>query len=285
MAERDTDHPLMQAWINTRICQSFSRDEIRHIVAPVYMGLIKELDDQLGRLFQYLRDNGRLSDTMIVFCSDHGDNMGDHWLGEKDLFHDCSARIPLIIYDPRQAADATRGTKTDALVEGIDLTPTFIEYFGGQSKPQIIEGQSLTPLLHNETGKIRDYCVSEYDYATRDARRAVGVDQNDARLTMIFDGRYKYIYVETMRPLLFDLETDPNELTDLATDPDHHGEVQRLQEIHFTWTRQHHNRVTVSAAKVEAMTDAREPPGIYIAYANKQELEDDGLTLPDHAKH
>ena len=75
------------------------------IVAPVYMGLIKELDDQMGRLFKYLKESGRLDDTMVVFCSDHGDNMGDHWMGEKDLFYDCSARIPLIVYDPRKEAD------------------------------------------------------------------------------------------------------------------------------------------------------------------------------------
>ena len=84
------------------------------------MGLIKQLDDEMGRLFDYMEQAGRLQDTMIVFCSDHGDNMGDHWLGEKDLFYDCSARIPLIIYDPRKSADGTRGTVCDKLVEGID---------------------------------------------------------------------------------------------------------------------------------------------------------------------
>ncbi|MEM7259840.1 MAG: sulfatase-like hydrolase/transferase, partial [Pseudomonadota bacterium] len=200
-AERHTDHPLMKCWIDTRICQSFSRDDIRNTVAPVYMGLIKELDDQLGRLFQYLRDSGTIDNTMVVFCSDHGDNMGDHWLGEKDLFHDCSARVPLIIYDPRNAAAGTRGTCQEALVEGIDLTPTFIDYFGGQHKPHMLEGRSLTHWLHGQTTPTwRNYCISEYDYSTRDARRAVGVDQSDARLTMVFDGRFKYVYVETMRP-------------------------------------------------------------------------------------
>ncbi|MGX9354701.1 sulfatase-like hydrolase/transferase [Roseobacteraceae bacterium S113] len=123
--EAQHSHPLLQAWAKTRICESFSRDEVRNTVAPVYMGLIKELDDNLGRLFDYLETSGQMESTMVVFCSDHGDNMGDHWLGEKDLFFDCSARIPLIVYDPREAADATRGTASDALVEAIDLAPTF----------------------------------------------------------------------------------------------------------------------------------------------------------------
>ncbi|MEM7475680.1 MAG: sulfatase-like hydrolase/transferase, partial [Planctomycetota bacterium] len=141
--ERQSDHPLMWAWMDMRVSQSFSRDDVRDLVAPVYMGLIRELDDQMGRLFDYLEKSGRMDDTMIVFCSDHGDNMGDHWMGEKDLFYDCSARIPLIVFDPRSAADETRGAMSEALIEGIDLAPTFVDFFGGPAKPHILEGRSL----------------------------------------------------------------------------------------------------------------------------------------------
>lgn len=278
-------HPLMQTWANTRICRSFARDNVRDVVAPVYMGLIKELDDNLGRLFDYLEDSGRMKDTMVVFCSDHGDNMGDHGLGEKDLFHDCSARIPLIIYDPREQADATRGTVSDALVEGIDLAPTFLEFFGGQAKPHVMEGQSLQPLLHGEKADWRDHCISEYDYATRDARRDVGVDQNDARLVMVFDGRWKYVHVETMRPMLFDLENDPDELFDLGEDPAHADQISRLREAHFAWARQHHTRITLDAKTIESMTDDREPPGVFIAYWDEDELTSDGLQMPAHIRN
>ena len=277
-------HPLIQTWANTRICKSFSRDKVRDTVGPVYMGLIKELDDQMGRLFAYLEDSGRMEDTMIVFCSDHGDNMGDHWLGEKDLFFDCSARIPLLIYDPRREADATRGASTDKLIEGIDLLPTFVEAMGGTAKPHMMEGRSLLPLLHGQDTPWRDHCISEYDYATRDARRAIGVDQTDARLVMVFDGRWKYIHVETMRPMLFDLETDPDELHDLGDDPTYADQIARLRELHFDWARQHHARITRSAPIVEAMTDDREPPGIFIAYWDRDELEADGLSMPDHLR-
>ncbi|MEM9351207.1 MAG: alkaline phosphatase family protein [Pseudomonadota bacterium] len=275
-------HPLMQAWENTRICKSFARDLVRDTVAPAYMGLIKELDDNLGRLFDYLQESGRMADTMVVFCSDHGDNMGDHWLGEKDLFYDCSARIPLIVYDPRSAADGTRGTHTDELIEGIDLAPTFQDFFGGPTKPHIYEGRSLGPLLHDTDTVWRDHCISEYDYATRDARRPVGVSQEDARLVMVFDGRWKYIHVETMRPLLFDLENDPEELHDLGDDPKYAAEIERLSALHFAWARGHHNRITRAPEIVEKMTDGREPEGIYIAYWDREELERDGLTMPPH---
>jgi len=283
-AEKQSDHPLMQAWMNMRISQSFSREQVRNTVGPVYMGLIKELDDQLGRLFDYLKESGRIDDTMIVFCSDHGDNMGDHWMGEKDLFHDSSARVPLIVYDPRAEADATRGRATDKLIEGIDLTPTFMEYYGGDTKPHLVEGRSLQPLLHNKPVEWRDYCVSEYDYSTRDARIEVGVDQNDARLAMIFDGRYKYIHVEKMRPMLFDLKTDPEEVIDLASDPIYADQLSRLRDLHYEWSRQHHNRITRSAEIIEKMTAGKEPPGIFIGYANEAELSKNGKQLPAHLR-
>ncbi|MDA9100169.1 alkaline phosphatase family protein [Planktomarina sp.] len=281
-SELATDHPLMQAWTGMRVCQSFSRDKVREVVGPAYMGLIKELDDQLGRLFGYLRESGRMDDTMIVFCSDHGDNLGDHWLGEKDLFYDCSARIPLIVYDPRSDADSTRGMVTDKLVEGIDLLPTFIDAFGGNAIPHILEGRSLKPLLHGIECEWRSFCVSEYDYSTRDARRAVGVDQMDARLVMIFDGRWKLTHVENMRPMLFDLDIDPNELNDLGNNPDFKGQISRLRELHFEWARRHHNRITRPAAIVEKMTDAKEPPGVMIGYWNQKELKPSGRKLPNH---
>lgn len=282
-SERQTDHPLMQAWMDMRVNKSFSRDEVRNIVAPVYMGLIKELDDQMGRLFSYLEKSGRLEDTMIVFCSDHGDNMGDHWMGEKDLFYDCSARIPLLVYDPRAEAGVTRGTVCEELIEGIDLAPTFQEFFGGDAKPHIMEGRSLQPLLFRQKTKWRDFAVSEYDYSTRDARRVVDIKENDARLVMIFDGRWKYIQAEHFRPLLFDLQSDPNELNDLGNDPDFAGEIDRLSELHFCWAREHHSRITRRPALIERMTDAKEPPGIFIGFWDRQELEERGCSLPDHA--
>lgn len=280
--DEEHDHPLMQTWANTRICKTFSRDNVRDVVAPVYMGLIKELDDNLGRLFDYLEESGRMKDTMVVFCSDHGDNMGDHWLGEKDLFYDCSARVPLIVYDPRKEADATRGTSSDKLIEGIDLAPTFQQFFGGVAKPHVFEGRSLEPLLHGKEVEWRGHCISEYDYATRDARREVGVDQADARLVMVFDGRWKYVHVEHMRPLLFDLENDPGELHDLGGDAAHQDQVERLRELHFEWSRQHHTRITRSPEIIEKMTTAKEPVGIYIALWDEAEVKANGQEMPEH---
>ncbi len=129
-AEREDAHPVFKAFMQHPESVLFSEEEVRLTVAPTYMGLIKQIDDHIGRLMQFLEAEGRLDDTLIVFTSDHGDYMGDHWLGEKELFHEQSVRVPLIVVDPSDEAQATRGTVSDALIESIDLVPTFVEAFG-----------------------------------------------------------------------------------------------------------------------------------------------------------
>ncbi len=273
-AERRTDHPVFAAYQKTRVCRAFSRDEVRERVIPAYMGLIKQLDDQLGKLFAYMEKRGLMDNTMIVMSSDHGDYLGDHWMGEKDLFFEQTVRVPLIVYDPRPEADAARGTACAELVEGIDLAPTFLEFFGGQPIPHILEGRSLSLLLHGkgQPEKWRDYVISEYDYATRRARVELGIDQSEARLIMIRDKRWKYVHCENFRPMLFDLERDPHELTDLGADPAYEQQRARLYDAIFTWARQHHNRITVSAERVNTMA-GREPPGILIGYWDEKDYE------------
>ena len=138
------------------------------------------------------------------------------------------------------------------------------------------------PLLEGAEVEWRDHCISEYDYATRDARAGVDVKQEDARLVMVFDGCWKYIHVETMRPMLFDLQSDPDELHDLGEDPAYAREIDRLADLHFAWARRQHTRITRTPEIIETMARTREPEGIYIAYWDKQELEAHGLKMPPH---
>ncbi len=273
-AEKDNDHPVYKAYRDSRICTTFARDEVRETVIPAYMGLIKQIDDQMGVLFQFLEDRELMDNTMIVFTSDHGDYLGDHWMGEKDLFHDQSVKVPLIIFDPRKEADPTRGTTCDELVEAIDLAPTFLEYFGGKPKPHIMEGRNLDPLLHGKETAWREYLISEYDYATREARQILGNDQKDARLIMVRDARWKYVHSEGFRPMLFDLQEDPQELVDLGdSESAELDKVRaRMADAIFRWARRHHNRITVTPERVEEMSGL-EPKGILIGFWDEAEYE------------
>ena len=268
-------HPIYLSFTNERVSKAFSKDDVRERVIPAYMGLIKQIDDQMGVLMAFLEERGLLDTTMIVFTSDHGDYLGDHWLGEKELFHEPSVKVPLIIVDPRPEADATRGQASDALVESIDLAPTFVEYFGGTPKPHVLEGRSLLPLLEAGTPDTwRDYAISEYDYAMRNARLENDVAVADCRLVMIMDQRWKYIHAEGFRPLLFDLENDPNEYVDLGDDPAHEATRARLHEALFTWARRHHTRITMSDDEIVARYGGEVRRGILIGYQDEAEVEE-----------
>lgn len=276
--ERQDPQPVYGAFMQSRVARNFSRDAVRQRVIPAYMGLIKQIDDQIGVLLEFLTRRGLLDSTMLVFTSDHGDYLGDHWLGEKDLFHDCSARVPLIVVDPSAAADATRGTACDALVEAIDLAPTFVEAFGGTPAPHMLEGRSLRPLLHGAgQGTWRRYAFSEYDYAPMPARRILGTPVNNSRLFMVFDGRWKYVHAPGFRPMLFDLATDPQELRDLGGDPEHAADCARLKAALLDWALRDHARITVSDARVAAYGEAAQlKAGIVIGFWDEGELEGAG---------
>ncbi|RVV98058.1 phosphonate monoester hydrolase [Mesobaculum littorinae] len=261
-SERDDPHPVYAAFMGHEESGNFAREEVRRTVIPAYMGLIRQFDDHIGRLFAFLEDRGLAQHTMIVVTSDHGDYLGDHWLGEKQLFHEESARVPLIVYDPRPEADATRGTVDSALVEAIDLVPTFVEAAGGTVPGHILEGRSLVGRLHGETGPWRDAVFSELDFGFRKARLDVGTEPWASRGVMLRTERWKYIEYGDLPPQLFDLETDPQERTDLGRSDDHAAIRADLHERLFRWLRDRRMRITTSDAEVEARTDRHKAAGI-----------------------
>jgi arylsulfatase A-like enzyme len=273
-AERAEPHPVFAAYMAMRQSCNFAREEVRRRVIPAYMGLVKQIDDQLGMLFRFLEERGLASRTMIIFTSDHGDYLGDHWLGEKDFFHDCTVKMPLIVADPDPAADATRGQASDALVEAIDLVPTFIEWFGHQPPAHILEGRSLLPLLYGEAApEWRRHVFSEYDYSMLEARLALGQPICDCRLFMVFDGRWKLIHATGFRPLLFDLAADPGELRDLGAEPGFAKERERLSAALFDWALFDHSRITTPDWRIEAYARGEQlKSGILIGYWDEEEL-------------
>jgi len=275
-AERHNPHPVYGAYMQNRIAAAFQQDKVRNKVIPAYMGLIKQCDDQLGRLLDHLERTDRWHDTMIVLTSDHGDYLGDHWLGEKELFHEQSVKVPLIIFDPRTEADGTRGTTCEALVESIDLAATFVEAAGGEVPSHIIEGRSLMPWMRGETPKWRDFAISEYDYSATPQAVALGVAPKDARLFMVFDGRYKLIHAEGgLGHLLFDLRDDPNEFYDLSGSDSHDDIVDRLYGHLAQWGRRLSQRVTRSDADIAAMRGKSLRKGILPFLVDGNEVDED----------
>jgi arylsulfatase A-like enzyme len=263
--ERVNPHPVYAAFMRHEESINFSRDEVRSTVIPTYMGLIKQIDDQLGRLWEFLGARDLFDKTMIVVTSDHGDYLGDHWLGEKELFHEESARVPLIVYDPDPAANATRGGVDHRLVEAIDLVPTFVEAAGGRPPYHVLEGSSLLGALRPGQGgesARRNAVFSECDYAFRAARIELGVSPSDARAYMVRTERWKYVFYERFRPQLFDLENDPRELRDLGDDAGTEAVRREHADLLFAWARHRRSRVTVSDAEIERRTNTHKRRGI-----------------------
>ena len=254
--ERADPHPVHAAFMTHDDSLAFQSEEVRHHVIPTYMGLVKQIDDHIGRLMAFLRDEGRLDDTMIVFTADHGDYLGDHWLGEKELFHEAVARIPMIVVDPDASAEATRGVADPRLVEAVDLLPTFLEAKGGAPAPHRLEGRSLLALLR-EGGVAagwREAVFSETDYSIRKARLVLDVAPGDARAFMVRDERWKYCHYEGFPPQLFDLEEDPGELRDLGRDPALDGIRAEMHERLFAWLRARRTRITRSDEEIAGRT-------------------------------
>ena len=163
-SEKENPNPVFKRVMEEQVGLTFSQQGTRETVLPGYMGLITQIDDHLGDLFDFLEKEGKKDETMIVFTSDHGDYLGDHWMGEKELFHDVAVKITLIIFDPRQEADQSRGTECNELVEAIDLLPTFIEANDLKVPNSRLEGKSLMLIINNsQTKTLSDYVLSEFD--------------------------------------------------------------------------------------------------------------------------
>ena len=290
--EYDNAHPVMKAYMNNPVSTTFSDDKARAAMLPAYMGLIKQCDDQMGFLFDWMEKSGRMEDTMIVLTSDHGDFLGDHWMGEKQFFHDTSTKVPLIIYDPSAEADATRGTTCDELVESIDLAPTFVQVAGGTPADHILEGRTLLPILYGQdAGTPREYAICENDYSMTMLAEKLGLEADEAQSYMVTTKRWKLTHFKGgYRPILWDLENDPDELVDLAESPDHQDVIAQMYDHLNAWAQRVSQRTTVSKEKIRGMRTKGRRVGIVIGVYEEGDVDPEvtvkytGRTTVHHEK-
>ena len=214
-------------------------------VRAAYYGLASEVDHHLGRVFDYLKASGQWDDTLIVFTSDHGEQLGDHYLFGKIGYFDQSAHIPLIVRDPRAAADAGRGRQVEAFTESIDILPTILDWLG-LAVPRHCDGHSLLPFCRGETpAGWRDAAHWFFDFG--DARGPVGeapvrLGPDECGVQVLRDARRKYVHCTALPPLFFDLERDPGEFADLSRDPARAGEVLAYAQKLLSWRMRHEDR-------------------------------------------
>ncbi|MFM8766544.1 MAG: sulfatase-like hydrolase/transferase [Rubrivivax sp.] len=254
-AEREHPHPVQAAYQRLEESVSFARDEVWRTVRPVYAGLVKQIDDQIGRLMAALQEQGRLEDTLIIFTADHGDFLGDHWLGEKEVFFEPVQRVPFIVRDPLAAPGQVR----QDFVECIDVVPTVLQALGLPLPSHRLEGHGLLPLLRGEVPALeREAVFGSLDYAYREARQFLGRQPHECTGWMVRDARHKLIIWEGFAPQLFDLHDDPQELHDLGADLAHEPVRRRLKDQLLDWMLQRRRRATETTAQVQDRTHAHE---------------------------
>jgi arylsulfatase A-like enzyme len=188
-------------------------------VRSIYYGMIAEVDDQLGRIWQAVKDAGEWDNTIVVFTSDHAEMAGDHWTLGKGGYFDGSYHIPLVIRDPSGAA---AGGIVDDFTSAADVFPTLCDRLG-IAPANGIDGHSLAPFLDGgKAQRWRDAAFWEFDFrdiAHGETERHFGLGSNELNLAVIRDKRFKYVHFAALPTLLFDLVTDPMELRNIADDP------------------------------------------------------------------
>jgi arylsulfatase A-like enzyme len=159
-----------------------------------YAAMIENIDRHAGRFIDLVRERGEMDETLIVYASDHGEMLGDHGRWGKSTWYHPSAGVPLIVSGP----GVQRGLVTDALVSLHDLAATFLDYARTGPLPEM-DALTLRPLLEGRAEAHRPHVLSGL---------------NEWR--MAFDGRWKLVVGAEGAPLLFDLERDPHEDTNVA---------------------------------------------------------------------
>ena len=232
--EEGRQHPFLRFWLERQTrpgayfghnynVQSLPEHEIRQMIA-CYYGLIREVDDNIGRLVDYLKASNQWDNTLIIFTCDHGEQLGDHWLWDKGGYFDQSYHIPLIIRDPRNAA--ARGRIVDAFTEAVDIMPTILDWLGTPT-PMECDGRSLRPWIEGSNPSAwRDAVHWEYDFRdpkSYTAEKSLDLTSDQCTLNVLRDERYKYVHFTNLPPLFFDLQEDPLEFDDKAGDRRYQG--------------------------------------------------------------
>jgi len=174
-----------------------------------YYRLITEVDQVVGAIREKLAELKLARNTVILFMSDNGFYMGEHGLAGKWYGHEESVRVPLIIYDPRIPA-RQRGQIRNEIALNIDVAPTILA-MAGVAIPREMQGRDLMRLLEQPTPVWRDDFFYEHMFTANDRiPRSEGV----------IGRRYKYLrYIDFDYEVLYDIESDPHEITNLASQP------------------------------------------------------------------
>lgn len=179
--------------------------------ARAYARMVTGIDQEIGRFLQALEEAGLADNTILVYSADNGYHFGNRGLSGKWSHFEESLRVPLLVVDPR-VPGSDRGKVSEKLVMNLDLPSTFLDW-AGVAVPGGYEGRSLRPLVEGAAAS---------DWRTETYHEHFAVRDRIPAWEGVRTGRYKYArYFDHDYEFLHDLQTDPDELVNLATDPSH----------------------------------------------------------------
>ncbi len=190
-----------------------------------YWGTILSVDDSMGRLVEMLRSRGELDNTVIVFMGDNGLLEGEHGMVDKRTMHEASIRIPVIIRYPALASGETKRVKQQVLT--VDIAPTLCELAGAEPLAKI-HGASMVPMLNGDADNWRTSWFYHYNYEKQ--------FPYTPNVRGIRTDRWKYIRYphgdgspDRHMAELYDMQSDPEETTNLAGLPEHRELIKELR--------------------------------------------------------
>lgn len=193
------------SWVSSR--QAPNDDVLRKHTAN-YCGMVKLIDDCVGKMLDALREKGILDNTIVVFTSDHGEYLGEHGLMGKNQLYETAYRVPMLIRWPEKIAP---GTRVDQLVGSVDFMPTILTLMGFEPRGRE-HGRDASGLLRGDAVEWDDVC-----YIHHDANRAG-----------VFTPNYELAYVKGHEAILFDRENDPLQVNNLFDAPEHSEMIAAL---------------------------------------------------------
>lgn len=254
LAEERAQHPLLDLAHERASKEKFvtgqgdgpaaewSAEEVAEIRA-IYHGMQAEVDAEIGRVIAHLKQSGDYANTVIVFTSDHGEMLGDHYLFGKFGYFDAAVHIPLIVRIPGDGE--ARGLVVDRFTESVDVTPTILDALGLEIPTQM-DGRSLLPFSSGVAPRgWRHAAHWEMDF--RDVvdgkpERDLGLALDECQFAVIRDESYKYVHFPGLPALFFDLRRDPGEFENRALDPDYRDLVLDYAQKMLSWRMSHADR-------------------------------------------
>ncbi len=218
----DDLHPHIANW--RKATETVADEEILR-ARTAYWGLVTRMDLMIGEILEALRRNDLADDTIILYMSDHGEQVGEHGLWWKQTFYEDSVKVPAILSWPGRLP---AGERSDRVISSLDLNATMIDALDGPPLPNS-RGRSLLPLLGDPGADWDDVAYSEF---CLDAAGSGGPFPDQGVIQrMIRRGAWKLNYYHGMPCQLFNLEEDPREMDDRAQDPGSRQVRDELQEL------------------------------------------------------